>query len=300
MNTETITMEADQDGNFDSPVLQSLYDVWEAYEIEEIEEAEVRQALASVEKLTRTQIEEMEADAKRPDVDIHDPNRVTILMAFQAHLDALDKMRLFFETGDADLIDEGFDIIHKATNSMMDGLHGLLESDEQTAPKLCVMCSEPNDHHATICSNCNAKLPVEEKPAQSRLISVEGPQAETEEQTTTPNYIEISEAHEAWSQERLNPEEFLAVVERVRQNHLADLEEAGNKLKEVTGEDEQAIAEQQHLEQLLGVLEQNLVAVELLAQALLGGDEQAVEDAMFAVADATVAILDCAPLVEET
>ena len=84
METDTITMKADQDGNFDSPVLQSLYDVWEAYEIQEIEEAEVRQALDAVEKLTRTQIQEMEADAKRPDVDVHDPDRVTILMAFQA------------------------------------------------------------------------------------------------------------------------------------------------------------------------------------------------------------------------
>ena len=295
METDTITMEADQDGNFDSPVLQSLYDVCEAYEIQEIEEAEVRQALDAVEKLTRTQIQEMEADAKRPDVDVHDPDRVTILMAFQAHLEGLDKMRLFFKTGEADLIDQGFDIIHEATNRMMDGLHGLLESDQETAPKLCVMCSEPNEQQATICSNCNAKLPIDEKPSQSRLISVEGPETESEGQTTTPNYIEISEAHEAWSEERLSAEQFLAIAEKIRANHLADHEEACSKLQECEEDDEEAATEREHLEQLTAVLVQNVQAVELLIQALLNDDEQGVEDAMFAIADATVAILEFAP-----
>lgn len=112
---------ADEDGNFSSPALQSLQNVWDDYEQEAVEEDEVLRVVGNVEAYVRSQIEQMEAAAQSPDVDPHEPNRVAILDGFYDHLRGLERMRAFFSRGEDELIDEGFELIQTATNQMVRG-----------------------------------------------------------------------------------------------------------------------------------------------------------------------------------
>lgn len=289
MEEETVTIEAEEDGNFVSPVLQRLFEVWDEYDNGEIEEDEVLAVLGRVEALTRTQIQEMEASGKEPGVDLHDPNRVAILMSFQAHLDGVEKMRQFFSTDNPDLVDEAFDILQQATNQMMNGLHGLLETNRETAPKLCVQCSSPNPRDATVCSSCNAILPVAEAPRESRLVSMESPDmGEADAIETTPNYIELSEAHEAWIDEERSAQELFDTAAAVKERLVAEHQELVAFME--SGESGEEMVD--YLNARLQALELSADSVEQILVALESDNPPGVEDGMFEFAQATVSLLD--------
>ncbi len=298
METEMVEIRADEEGNFDSPLLQSLYDVWERYDAEEAEENDVRKVLDETELFVQAQIQEMEQAAQNPDVDVHDPGRVTILTAFQAHLDAVEKMRSFFETDDAELIDEAFEQLQEATNSMMDGLHGILAQEDAGAPKLCIRCSAPNERTAGTCTNCNAVLPLEQTTVESRLISVEGPEGEGGQFDTTPSYIAVAEAHEAWSNAQLSDEHFFGVLAQVRENHVGEYEDLGTALETLSNEETDY--DEAELRTRAEILEQNLHSMDQLIEALQVRDADRVEDAMFAFAQATIALVDAEKLSAES
>lgn len=283
----------DEEGNYDSPVLQKLFFIWDEYDAGEIDEDEVLDVLDRIEDLTLTQIQQMEEEEEVAE-DPEDPDRLAILTAFHTHLDGVDKMRDFFHVADPELVDEALDIIQQATNQMMEGLRRLILSD-QPAAKLCLKCSVPNAREARFCCGCNAVLPVlaviEEPGETSRLISIEGQEydggAEGSPATTTPNFLEVSRAYDAWSQKALSDQDFLAVLLAVRRRHQADLEDLTRLLKRPRAE-----SVKQYLLARAGVVVQNWEAMTEIVAALEAKDAAGVEDGMDSLDLATVAVLE--------
>ena len=288
--TGNTTLLPDEDGNYDSPALQSLYEVWEDYDNEAAEEEEVLLVVSRVEAFIRSQIEGMEKDAESPSVDPHDPNRVAILNGFQDHLSALEKMREAFRSGEFELVDDAFEQLQTATNQMVMGYQGLMDDEALLAPILCVKCSHENQRSESYCGKCGAILPKVEQEQQKRLLAVDE-SADDGEGETTPNYIEVTDAHEAWKNESSSAEQFLQVLLRVRERHVGQHQEIADTLSQA----EEASALQElvdHLQSYSETLEQNVRAIDLMIDALEEGDEEGVESGLTELAEATIGLLE--------
>ncbi len=294
MSDQTVTITADEEGNFTSPALQSLLEVWEDFENEQVGTDEVLSVMQKIRAFVDAQIHEMEKGADSPDVDVHDPNRVAILNGFNEHLSALDKMSTFFETDEIELVEEAFEQLQFATNQMVMGFQGLMEHEEEFAPKLCLHCSTENERQATQCKKCGAMMPIIEAPNEKRLLGVAEDESETsDEALTTPNYMEVAEAHEAWESEASTAEEFYQVIDTVRQRNLAQFDEAVKLFEEAQqSEDEQVEEYLDYLERTSQVLGSNVESLETMLLGLEQGKVEVVEDGLTAFAEATIALIE--------
>ena len=278
----------DEEGNYGTPTLSLLFEVWDEYDYGEVEKDAVLDVLDRVEKLARSQIESMESAALDPAVDLFDPNRLKILDAFQAHLEGVDVMRGFFSTGDPDSVDTALEIIQLATNQMITTYQSMAPDEQaQEPPKLCVMCSAPNPREAKSCSQCHAILPVNETPTVSRLIAAEGPVGIAEDTAqTTPNFLEICDAYDCWCERKLDDETFLKTVVRILENQRAEQRSMTLALETPQGKQDE-----QYLVEWISILDLNIAALESIVQAVKRSDEYGVDDAVTALEDATDAIV---------
>ncbi len=294
MAEESQAIVADEHGNFDSPALKALQDVWDEYEQEAIEADEVVRVIDRIEAYVKSQIEEMEKAAESPEVDAHDPNRVVILDGFYDHLRGLEKMRASFAEDNIDLVDEGFEWIQSATNQMVLGYQGLIEDSERMSPKLCVQCRRENDQHAGYCRRCGAILPVVGLPAEKRLLAVSDesqpqPQSQGEgDKETTPNYIAVADAHQAWRGTEISSEEYLQRLVEVRERHLTQHAATLSILQEDDGSAETA----EHLEAVAQGIAKNVEALDAMSDALEAGNLDGLEHGLTKLAEATIELLD--------
>jgi hypothetical protein len=202
-------------------------------------------------------------------------------------------MRGFFQSDDADhLLDEGFDLIQAATNQMVAGFQGLLVKAEEPVPKVCLKCSRQNDQGATYCRRCGMLLPVTtEVVSERRLLAVadEAPQGEAPVETT-PNYIEVADARQAWHEGQLSDAKFLKTLTAVRERHLNQHEATLKHFEEAeqAGEPSDYLLQ---LEVLARAIESNVEALDILATALEDGYRDGVGEGMCALARATVDLL---------
>lgn len=285
--SESHAIVADQNGNYSSPALQTLHGVWSDYDEETVEQDEVLRVVGNVEAYVKSQIEEMEAAAASPGVDVHEPNRVAILDGFYDHLRGLERMRAYFDSEDGALVDEGFDLIQAATNQMVRGFGGLLEESERLSSlKVCPKCSRENEAEAGFCRRCGVVLPVTSVLTEKRLLAVVGdalPSGEASGVETTPNYIEVADALEGWRAGTLGDEGFLQVLDAVRERHLNQHEATLRYCEsDVSGE----VLLQ--VEELARALESNVLALEAMASALEDGHGEAVVEGMAGLASATL------------
>lgn len=290
--TQPNAIVADEDGNFDSPALQSLQGVFDDYDQETVEEDEVLRVIGNVEAYVKAQIEEMETAAKSSNVDPHEPNRVAILDGFYDHLRGLEKMRAFFAGGEDELIDEGFELIQTATNQMVRGFQGLIEDAERLTPKICLKCSRENERDATYCRRCGVMLPVTSEVPEKRLLAVadDQPTPSDEPPETTPNYMEVADANESWRSGKSSDQQFLETLAGVRQRHLTQHEAT----LAYYGQAEQAGKpgyHLEHIEQVAKSIETNVEALEAMATAVEDGHKEGVQSAMTDLAEATIELL---------
>ena len=285
MQSQNEELLPDENGNFSSPALCALEEVWDELDAGETNAAEVRLVISRVEAFVREKIAEMEKDGESQNVDVLDPNRVTILGAFQDHLTALKIMGQGLNEEDYDAVDHSFEILQSATNRMVRGLAGIVEDGERYVLIRCVRCSAENEKATAYCCGCGASLPKVEQEKDSRVIAFAG-ETQSGDDETTPNYIEVAEAHEDWEAGRCEPEQFYQVVQRVRERQVAQYEEVEKSLQE----DSENSREQ--LEAFLSALEQ---AAEALDQMLLGleeADSHKVESGLNDYASATIALVE--------
>lgn len=107
---------------------------------------------------------------------------------------------------------------------------------------------------------------------------------------TTPNYIEVADAHYAWAGNAGNNNAFLATLGHVRDRHVAQYEDTV-QVQEKAEQEEALAAYISHLDEVLAGIERNVVALDDIAAALEEGDNEAVERAMASFAQATVDLL---------
>lgn len=284
MQTPTLAPE-----NFSSPALQALEEVWDDYEAEQAEEDEIRKVIARIESFVNEKILEMEKDADSAEVDILDPNRVAILGAFQDHLTALNVMRQALGEADYDSIDHSFEILQSATNRMVQGLAGIVEDSERYSRIRCVRCSTENKCGASFCSQCAAILPKVEQENVTRLIATEGDKESSDE--TTPDYIEVAEAHEGWAEGQLTAEEFYQVLQQVRERQVDHYEEVDNELRELSGTPEES-AYCEVLQTFLSAIEQAALALDRMLSGLEQGQAESVESGLDDLAEATIRLVE--------
>jgi hypothetical protein len=291
MNSEA-TIEPDEDGNYQSPALQALIEVWDDYESERADQDEVLKVIQRVEAFAQDKIQAMDKEGESEEVDLHDPNRVAIYIAFQDHLVGLGKMKEAFSQQSFDLVDESFEVLQAATNQMVLGLHGLIEDEERYAPVLCIQCSEKNQKGTSYCAHCGAILPKIEQENKKQLLAVAEPDQSIEEGgETTPNYMEVAEAHESWTEQTLSDQEFYDVLVAVRERHVAQHTEVCQTLAELEGSD--AAAEQlEHLDSFAAVLELNATALDTMLNALEQARPEGVEQGLDDLAEATVKLVE--------
>jgi hypothetical protein len=277
----------DENGNFTSPALQALEGVWDDYDLERTDEAEVGRVIGRVESFVKEKISEMERDAEAREVDALDPNRVAILGAFQDHLTALRVMRKAISEENYDSVEHSFEILQSATNRMVTGLAGIVEDRGQYTRIRCVRCSTENEKGAGYCCQCSAVLPKVEEENRTRVIATDGGAEEIGEETT-PNYIEISEAHESWEAGRLQAELFYQVIQKVRERQVSQYEEME---KELAGEDSQNSTYAEHLRSYLATLEHAAEALDQMLFGLEQGELETVETGFSDYAEATIELV---------
>ncbi len=289
LTQQSDTLVADEHGNFDSPVLQSLQEVWDDYDQQTVEAGEVLRVIGNVEAYVKGQIEQMERGAESPEVNPNDPNRLAILSSFHDHLRGLELMRSFFDSEDDGAVEEGFQIIQTATNLMVRGFQGLVEEAELVAPKLCIRCQSENDQQATNCRQCGTILPVLTELAEKPLIGIDGNEQD-ENAETTPNFIEVSDAHQSWKSGHLPAEQFVDKLETVRARQLAEHQSTlvAYRESEQAGSDGEQL---RALENLVRSIERGVEALDAMAQAVEDGHQAGVEDGFSDFAEATIELL---------
>ena len=284
MQTQNEEFIPDENGNFSSPALRALEDVWDDLDAGYADSGEVRKVMERIESFVREKIAEMERDGQSQSVDLLDPNRVAILGAFQDHLSGLKVMREGLEAEDYDSVDRSFDILQSATNRMVNGLSGIVEDAERYVVIRCVQCSAENEKGAGFCCGCGAILPKVEQETDSRVLAVAG-EDQTGGDETTPNFMEVAEAHEDWEAGRIEPEQLYLVLQQVRERQVAQYEEVQKELSR----DQSPRA---HLQSFLSALEQ---AAESLDQMLLGLEQaevNRVEAGLSEYAEATIKLVE--------
>ncbi len=288
MESESTTLAPDENGNFSSPALDALLGVWDDYDAERVEHDEVLRVVSRVEAFVSEKLQTMEAEAVSPKVDPHDPNRVAILTAFQNHLVALKSMRDSFANDDFELVDEAFEILQNATNQMVLGLSGLIEDDARYAPILCVRCAKENQKTSNNCVHCGAILPKIAQPNEKQVLAVaEIDRGQESDGETTPNYIEVAEAHESWSQKTLSDEQFYQVLSTVRERHVGQ----HTLVCELLAKAQDSGDDPADLEHLAEILEQNVNALDEMLEGLEETDDEAVEQGLNALAGATLLLI---------
>jgi ElaB/YqjD/DUF883 family membrane-anchored ribosome-binding protein len=282
-------LTADEYGNYDSPALRTLHEVWEDYDRAAVDVAEVLRVVGNIEDYVNSQIRQLESE---PVGDSSNPNRESILDGFYGHLRGLELMRSYFVSENDELVEEAFEILQESTNAMVRGLAGLVEEAEQVAPRICIRCQRENDQHASNCRRCGAILPVLSDHAERRLLAIDDQVSESEEAATTPNFIEVSDAHQAWFEGTLEEQAVLAQLDAVRERQEAELDQ----LTETVAELEQATEGPQPrlleaLARLATALEHGQQALDDLADAIEEGSREAAQEALSRYAEATIEIL---------
>lgn len=274
----------DENGNFSSPALRALEDVWDDLDAGATDPTEVQMVIERVEAFVREKISEMERDGQAQSVDLLDPNRVAILGAFQDHLTGLKVMKEGLNEEDYDSVDHSFDLIQSATNRMVTGLSSIVEDGDRYVLIRCVRCSAENEKGTGFCCGCGAILPKVEQEKDRRVIAVASEEQSRDEETT-PNFIEVSEAHEDWEAGRVEPEQFYKVIQQVRERQVGQYEEVQRELSNDH-------SSREHLQSFLSALEQ---AAEALDQMLLGleeADVSRVDSGLNDYAEATIRLMD--------
>lgn len=220
--TEALPFAADDEGNFESHILNALESAWDAYEEEEIGEEEVSSVLDFVESLVEDQIKGLESSASSGQISALEASRVAVLGGFYQHLTAIDLMRRFFKEQQDDLIDEGLELIQQATNKIVEACY---EEASAPPPKLCLYCQEPNERSAARCVKCSKVLPVAvENFVAQTLLATEGEALPDGQDETTEEFIIVSDALERWRQDEIDDKECLQALSKAHDLLRSDLQ----------------------------------------------------------------------------
>ena len=277
----------DKDGNYDSPPLRALRQVWADFEAELASETDVMDTIAELGRFAQHNLRLFEKQISSGESNPEDPGFSLIIEAFELILEGCEYMALeFVEPDPEDDVEEpeegffvcGLDMIQEATNQMMEGHKLTMQHIAASAEASCPFCGQKNLRDLARCAKCGRALPLSESPpldtgfssVQSEgLESRHAPPAEL-----TENYVFLSRAVEGWKSGSVTSQELAQALDIVEQKlvaHLDDTERQELLLKKAPAAQQGALSEAVGMTQ--DGLEASLAAVERMRLAFEKEDD---------------------------
>ena len=174
----------DEFGDYDSPVLKLLREVWNRFLEGSAEEDDVLEAVRRARGQVDSHLDNLQAQV---DANISDPASPlfrSVARAFVEHLEALRLMEREFEMSPddpeyQDFFEQGYMQAQEATNRMMQAHEATLDHIDKEGWTACSSCGARNPVTNRDCHGCRAAL-----PKQIQMVSRRGRQSFLAEEIT--------------------------------------------------------------------------------------------------------------------
>lgn len=246
MSATSTPIQADDFGDFDSPVLKRLRETWNNFLEESSGPREVIRAINWAQQQVDQHINKLQ---RQVDSGVSDPlsqTFQTIARAFVEHLNALQLMRKEFRYPPGsplyqNFFEQGYERAQEATNQMVQAHQNKLQHIQQKGWVNCPLCGTRNqrsDHHCAGCRKSVPEIVALLSSARARQSFTPVPSEQTE---LTQVYLQVRSAALEWLCGKNTMDNLLAVLDQVfhrLENRLATLEEQFSRLPVGTSEGE--------------------------------------------------------------
>lgn len=279
--------EPDEDGNYDSPALKALSQVWEDFCDEEVGPEEVLGVIHEVGGFAHFQIQTLEAQI---DQGISDPDNEAFALIFEGFellLEAAEIMLMEFaeelpedvEEPEDGFFTSGFDLVQEATNQIVKGHNLAMEHIEAMAEVSCPFCQHVNSRDNQKCGKCGRPLPVssgmEAQQGSMNVVERQGLEKKPAgggEGGLTRNYAQTAHMLEGWKAGAVGAEQlahYLDGLEANFQGHLQETIQQAEMIKRAPQE------QQEGLFQALDMTQRGLeMSLESIAKMRLAFDNE--------------------------
>lgn len=131
-------IEPDEGGDYDSPALLSLREIWDAYLEGEADDGDVMGVIHQIGASLELHLDVLQEQVNSGKSDVYDPVFGTICRAFMSHLEALKHMAKEFAADkdeEQSYFEEGYEMAQEATNQMMAAHDGGMQRIAAKAPQ---------------------------------------------------------------------------------------------------------------------------------------------------------------------
>ena len=253
--------EPDEDGNFDTPMLRTVFGGWDWYDEGHLSPRELCSVLEGMKKELSLRVRYLSSAVLEGSAEPGNPVHRWTVQGLETQIRGLDTMIGFFQEGEEELVEDGLELFSKGCNQMM---QAFVEFQGQRMEQLlfaCPGCGHKNPKGETVCSNCGAKLP--------QVIAREGGIPIASMDQVTSNYRDLERRVQSWIGGKTSPAELGRAVATVSERlhaHLRAHRSLHSELQQLTGKER---------EWFRGLYDQTASA--------LGTHIQALEDLSFAV-----------------
>ena len=237
----------DEFGDYDSPVLKTLREVWNRFLEDAADEDDVLGAVREARLQVDSHIDNLQAQV---DANISDPDAPlfrSVARAFVEHLEALELMEREFDLSPDDpeyddFFERGYMLAQAATNRMMQAHEATLEQIDKEGWTACGSCGARNLVTNRECHSCRVVLPKE-----VRMVSQRGRQSFLAEEVTvqpsvdgtvTENFLSVKRAVDRWLDQREGLSSVLGTIGEVKESMRLHLEDISRLLDSLTAEEQ--------------------------------------------------------------
>ena len=237
----------DEFGDYDSPVLKTLREVWNRFLEDAADEDDVLGAVREARLQVDSHIDNLQAQV---DANISDPDAPlfrSVARAFVEHLEALELMEREFDLSPDDpeyddFFERGYMLAQAATNRMMQAHEATLEQIDKEGWTACGSCGARNLVTNRECHSCRVVLPKE-----VRMVSQSGRQSFLAEEVTvqpsvdgtvTENFLSVKRAVDRWLDQREGLSSVLGTIGEVKESMRLHLEDISRLLDSLTAEEQ--------------------------------------------------------------
>ena len=235
----------DEYGDYDSPSLRDLRDVWNRFLESGATEEEVLDTIRETRVNVDRHIDQLQAQVDMNTSDPNSPLFRSVARSFVDHLEALSLMEKEFEVCPDDpdyddFFERGYLMAQEATNRMMEAHEKAMIRIEKAGWTACTACGARNLVTNRECHTCRTIL-----PKVLEMVSLRGRQTFVAEEITTStasegqvtqNFLVVKGVVDQWLRGELKLASVLRTVAQVRESLTVHLEENGRMLGSIAGE----------------------------------------------------------------
>jgi hypothetical protein len=230
----------DAEGNYDSPPLRALRQVWSDFLQDKASEVQVMDTIAELGRFAQHNLGLMEGTLESGESNPEDPGFCLIMEAFELVLEGCEHMALEFVDPDPeDQVEEpeegffafGLALVQEATNQMMEGHRRTMEHIAATAQVSCPFCAQPNSRELPRCAKCGRALPQSEAGGQTfNAVQEEGLEGGAASQgEVTENYVLLARAVAGWKSGNVSQHDLAGLIEEVEGKLIAHLQDTARQ-----------------------------------------------------------------------